>query len=266
MTHGRSRRRRLVAPEHRLGAAVLVAVAVTVVLTAFAARPLLSLLAEDGATPASAAPAAAPATFKDDMDLALARFRGRSIFFTPPPPPPPVVREPVERPPSGPPARYGGPALVAMIGDTAWFADGRRLVVGEDATGSDLRVIETSPPWYARVAWQGGEYTVTLFDRAGAASAVTTPTPPPAQTPAAPPASAASGAAQPPPEPPPENPREPGANDPEPDEPAPVPPEPDPEPGEPEPVPDPQPEPPSEPEPPQPRPQPEPQPSPATPQ
>lgn len=252
MTHGRSRRRRLVAPEHRLGAAVLVAVAVTVVLTAFAARPLLSLLAEDGATPASAAPAAAPATFKDDMDLALARFRGRSIFFTPPPPPPPVVREPVERPPSGPPARYGGPALVAMIGDTAWFADGRRLVVGEDATGSDLRVIETSPPWYARVAWQGGEYTVTLFDRTGASSAVTTPASPP-------PAPASNGAAAPTapgpassrPEPRPEQPQP----DPEPEEPDPSEPPPEPEP-EPAPEPNDPPAPPASPEP-------EPQPSPA---
>lgn len=252
MTHGRARRRRLLAPEHRLGAGVLAGVAATLVLALLAARPVLTLLAESGSAPASAVPAAAPAAFKDDMELAVARFRGRSLFFTPAPPPPPVVRQPVERGPSGPPARYGGPALVAMIGDTAWFADGRRLVVGAEANGGDLRVIETSPPWYARVAWQGGEYTVTLFDRTGASSAVTTPASPP-------PAPASNGAAAPTapgpassrPEPRPEQPQP----DPEPEEPDPSEPPPEPEP-EPAPEPNDPPAPPASPEP-------EPQPSPA---
>lgn len=200
MTRSRRTLRALItlAAEHRLGAAVLAIVVVTAALLLLAIRPLFSLVS----TPAIAhaePPAAAPATFSEDLRLALDRFRGRSLFFipAPPPPPAPVVRDPVERIPPGPPARYGGPALIALMSDVAWFADGRRLAVGDNSDG-DLAVLEISPPWYARVAWAGGEYTVTLFDRTGLTSSITSPS---AAAPSPKPSSSAPSSATRPPEP-----------------------------------------------------------------
>ncbi len=59
-----------------------------------------------------------------------------------------------------------------MINDTVWFADGVRLHTGDPAHGSgNLKVLEISPPWAARVEWEGVEFTVTLFDRSPLLSA-----------------------------------------------------------------------------------------------
>ncbi len=96
----------------------------------------------------------------------LAQFDGRSLFFVPSPPipPPPDLPRPTGPTTPPPPSRYGGPALIALIHDTAWFSDGRRLDAGGEKDGT-LRVIRVEAPWNAVVEWQGVEFTVSLFDR-----------------------------------------------------------------------------------------------------
>ena len=98
----------------------------------------------------------------------LAQLNGRSMFFVPPkPPPPPPPPTPnnessQERPPP-PPSRYGGPKLVAIFYDQAWFSNGERVSVGDEAAG--VEVLELAPPWYARVRWHDVEFTIELFAR-----------------------------------------------------------------------------------------------------
>ena len=62
------------------------------------------------------------------------------------------------------PRTYGGPTLIAIYGDTAFFDDSTRLRVGA-ATLGDVQVLALNPPWSAKVRWRGGEFTVTLFER-----------------------------------------------------------------------------------------------------
>ena len=99
------------------------------------------------------------------------RAVGRSIFWEPaaPPPPPPArverASEPREEPP---PAVYGGPELVAILGDVAWFEGDAVLMAGdepEDSEDASLRVLRTDAPWGARVVWRGVEFDITLFER-----------------------------------------------------------------------------------------------------
>lgn len=100
------------------------------------------------------------------------RVAGRSPFFTPaappPPAPPPRVVEETEEdpgppPPPPPPARYGGPDMIAMMGDVVWFANDKRLRVGEEDSG--VTVVATNPPWKATLLWRGIEFEVPLFER-----------------------------------------------------------------------------------------------------
>lgn len=104
----------------------------------------------------------------DAMDSYVKQFDGRSLFFVPsaPPPPPPAPVINAEATPTAPPppSRYGGPLLIAMVNETAWFDDGRRLKAGADADG-DLRVKNLEAPWAALVEWKGVEFRVSLFDR-----------------------------------------------------------------------------------------------------
>lgn len=100
-----------------------------------------------------------------------AQFTGRSVFFVPSPPPPPRQPEPEVKvveapppPPPPPPATYGGPKLIAMINDEAWFEDGQKLKAGESGKG-DLKIKELRPPWDVAVVWKGIEFSVSLFDR-----------------------------------------------------------------------------------------------------
>lgn len=105
-----------------------------------------------------------------EMAARVEQFRGRSLFFIPGPPPreAPVVIEdrppPVDPGPPPPPSRYAGPAIIAMINETVWFADGRRLTVGADAERG-LRVVRVEPPWRAIVEWSGAEFTVNFFEQ-----------------------------------------------------------------------------------------------------
>jgi hypothetical protein len=51
-----------------------------------------------------------------------------------------------------------------MILDTVWFADGKRLSVGDEAK-DDTEVLEVQAPWDAVLRWKGEKFTVSLFAR-----------------------------------------------------------------------------------------------------
>jgi hypothetical protein len=119
-------------------------------------------------------PVALPAEAGKDLEARMAAYRaqfdGRTMFFTPAKPPPaPVAVAPTPEnngppPPPPPPATYGGPAPIAMIFDTVWFADGKKLKAGDPAEG-DVRVVRLEPPWKAVLDWKGVEFDVKFFER-----------------------------------------------------------------------------------------------------
>ncbi len=107
-----------------------------------------------------------------DRDLATyrERFEGRSLFFRPPAPAvkpapkPPSKKEPDALPPPPLiPMAYGGPVVIAVIGDQVWFKnkDNLRLRVGEEGAG--VKVLASNPPWTVNLAYAGGEYDVPVF-------------------------------------------------------------------------------------------------------
>jgi hypothetical protein len=111
------------------------------------------------------------------------RFNGRSIFFKPKqprkplPPPPPRPTNPTPTPviPSEPraPATYTGPDIVAFVGDTVWFKDGKTINLGQTEDG--IEVLSITAPWSAKIAYAGGEYDVTLFKNTGLAGSLVDP-------------------------------------------------------------------------------------------
>ena len=160
--------------------------------------------------------------FKKSTASAADKVIARAPFYPPKPkvaPPPPA------------PTRYNGPAIIAMVADTVFFADGKRLKAGGPAEDG-ITVISTDAPWSAKLKYNGGEFTVNLFERdpvklnaglggstvppgmAGGAIQKPEPTPPaPASPPAASPAPA-SPAAAPAGTPPPGDPPSPPQGDP----------------------------------------------------
>jgi hypothetical protein len=109
---------------------------------------------------------------EDSLATYQARFDGRSVFFKPPQPPPTTpVRTGIERPIALPPidntpvipSDYTGPTIRALIGDTVWFHGGVRVTAGEEANG--VKVLSVNAPWSAKVAYAGGEYDVSLFEK-----------------------------------------------------------------------------------------------------
>jgi hypothetical protein len=114
----------------------------------------------------------------------IARFNGRSAFFKPiriarPTPPPPPREEVEDLPPPPPPApigpppapsSYTGPALIAIIGNEAWFRNGTRsspvirLQIGEEKDG--LKLVATLEPTMVKVEHRMGTYEIDLFDAA----------------------------------------------------------------------------------------------------
>ncbi len=107
-----------------------------------------------------------------DRDLATYRdrFEGRSLFFRPrapavkPAPTRTSEKEPDEHlPPPAIPKTYGGPIVIAVVGDQVWFKskDNLKLRVGEE--GSGVKVLATNPPWMVKLAYAGGEYDVPIF-------------------------------------------------------------------------------------------------------
>jgi hypothetical protein len=120
----------------------------------------------------------AAASVKDQKDMTaaheaeferyLAQWNGRSLIIKPgsPKPAEPLKVEAESGPPAPPPppATYGGPAIIAMVLDTVWFDDGKRMTVGDEAK-DELEVIQVLAPWDAVVKWKGVEFTVPLFAR-----------------------------------------------------------------------------------------------------
>lgn len=214
----------------RLGGPGITAAAL-IVCAAIAGAMMLPGLATAILTP-SPVPVGLDADAGHDQAARMEGYRrqidGRTMFFVParPPPPPPKVeaRNSEDTKPAlpPPPSTYGGPAPIALIFDTVWFADGQKLKAGDEAKG-DLEVVRLDSPWNAILKWKGVEFTVKVFDRDSVVLKApgqkmaegTPPEPRPAPAPeAAPPAPAAESPAadalpaaveetsQPPPEPP----------------------------------------------------------------
>lgn len=105
--------------------------------------------------------------FKKSFDSHIAQIDGRSLFFTPsaPPPKPVATSEPQDSAPKGPtiPTRYEGPGIIGLGSDFVFFSDGKRVKVGEES--GSVKVKSVQPPWGATLLWEGGEFTVSLFDR-----------------------------------------------------------------------------------------------------
>lgn len=125
---------------------------------------------------APAAPALGTAEINGEIEAhaaALDRYRrmidGRSFYVKPPRPVrrptrpilPTVPDEPEERDET--PTRYGGPEIIALVGDSVWFDNDVRLAVGEQ--DGDLEVVAVRAPWHATLRWKGGEFVEPLFDR-----------------------------------------------------------------------------------------------------
>lgn len=149
------------------GVVALVAVALAAATLLMQAGPLARALFVPSAASADAPSedGARAERFRTAFDGNLAQIDGRSMFFTPPAPPPPARAE-TPRGDTAPraPTRYDGPAIIAMINGSVWFADGRRLAVGGEGD-STLSVLSQNGPWSARVLWQGVEFDVPLFER-----------------------------------------------------------------------------------------------------
>jgi hypothetical protein len=113
----------------------------------------------------------------------IARFNGRSAFFNPIriavplPPPPPRIEDDIpevpdtiiEQGPPPAPANYMGPALIAIIGDEAWFKGSSsgpdtvlRIKIGEESQG--IKVISTAAPSLVTVEHRRGTYPLHLFE------------------------------------------------------------------------------------------------------
>jgi hypothetical protein len=97
----------------------------------------------------------------------VSQFDGRTVFYVPAPPTPVATEEekPEAEPDKTPPApsTYGGPGIIAMINDSIWFDDGKRLTVGESE--GDVKVVRVRAPWEADIAYKGVEFTVKFFER-----------------------------------------------------------------------------------------------------
>ena len=167
--------RTILPPGFRANAAFIVSAACVGTLAVSAFTALVDL------TPAAIAPSADPkdvrafdaqlARHESAIELARARFDGRSLFvmpappYRPPPPPPPMPPEPPPPPkPVTPPApaEYSGPKPMGMIGSTVYFDGIPALSAGQDRDG--LKVISVEPPSHVRVSHRGGTYLVPVWD------------------------------------------------------------------------------------------------------
>jgi hypothetical protein len=102
------------------------------------------------------------------FDGFVAQLNGRSLFWTPSKPGTDatvvVEEDPAEGETSAPPARYDGPAIMAIVLDTVWFADGKKLTMTDDEKDG-IKVISTNAPWEAVLRYRGKEFTVPFFER-----------------------------------------------------------------------------------------------------
>lgn len=119
---------------------------------------------------------AALETHKKNTDLYRERFVGRSIFFVPPAPVVQVARQPVSEdtgppppppppPPPEIPAEYGGPAILALLGDEVHVTGPKVLKLGQEDPSLGLKVLEFVPPWSVKVEWlkKPGNYAVGTY-------------------------------------------------------------------------------------------------------
>lgn len=142
-----------------LGLTVLVLIGVAITVTILQIPSLLS--ARSVPTEVEVAPIASDELkakteqFKKTIAAAGDKVVSRSPFYPPKPkvPPPPPA-----------PTRYTGPAVIGMLSDSVFFADGRRLSIADAADGG-LAVLSISPPWSAQLRYNGAEFTVPLFER-----------------------------------------------------------------------------------------------------
>jgi hypothetical protein len=141
---------------------------VAIAIAALAAWPALLALIGPRVTVPEREAAQAPSEVAGQFTQLRAEIDGRSLFIVPGPPveadpePAPVADTTPREAPK--PTTYGGPSIVAMVNDTVWFRDGKRLVAGAEASG-DLSVVRVNGPWDALVMWKGVEFTVPLFGR-----------------------------------------------------------------------------------------------------
>ncbi|MGD9689244.1 MAG: hypothetical protein AB7K52_00155 [Phycisphaerales bacterium] len=158
--------RQSVSRQRLLGTVALGAMVLAGAVFVYGATPLLGTLVASTGDPAEAVAPEKMTRQQGEFNTLLASA-GEAI----------VAREPwgkvsIGKPtarPSGPPAaptRYAGPAIVGMIADSVWFADGKHVRVGQTAEGfGGVTVLSVDAPWSARVRWMEGEFTVSLFDR-----------------------------------------------------------------------------------------------------
>jgi len=158
--------REMASPAKRLGTITLAVAAAAAVLVIWTALPLLGLLTvstgqqpravADDALASRTEAFAALLTRAHDAVAAREPFGKTRVAARPAPSP--------SRPTT--PSRYGGPTAVAMIENTVWFSDGRKVKLGDSSEASGgLSVLALEPPWNAKVRWMGGEFTISLFDR-----------------------------------------------------------------------------------------------------
>jgi hypothetical protein len=100
------------------------------------------------------------------------------------PDPPPIVRQPIvdagpkepiiTLPPPEPeiPTKYGGPEILALLGDQVHVTGPKTLKLGVEDSSLGLTVLEFVPPWSVKVQWlkkpgnyAPGEYVVEMFQR-----------------------------------------------------------------------------------------------------
>ncbi len=104
------------------------------------------------------------------MDGYVKQIDGRSLFVIPPPFPQkrvesaPIKRDPTPVVVDKGPTSYGGPTISAIINDTVWFGDGKKLKLGDPAK-DDVAVTALDAPWSATLAWKGKDFEVPFFER-----------------------------------------------------------------------------------------------------
>ncbi|HYE61202.1 MAG TPA: hypothetical protein VD997_04330 [Phycisphaerales bacterium] len=125
----------------------------------------------------------------DKTEKYLAQINGRTLFYQPVrvvKEEPKVIEEDKGPPPPPPPTtEYGGSRIIAMVLDTVWFEDGRKMKVGDEEK-DDTVVVSVNSPWDAKLRWKKVEFTVPLFGRdtvvikkeRGSETAAATPEPP----------------------------------------------------------------------------------------
>lgn len=157
---------RLGTPGKVAAAAVVLALVVLVSVVPAFVRALWAPSAETQSSADGDKELAAKA--KEKFPGYLAQIEGRSLFLKPGPP----IKE-TSRPPEDVPAEtdekqkpttYGGPAVIAMMGDSVWFDNGKRMQVGDKREG-DIRVVAVNIPWEATIEWQEVEFKVGLFKK-----------------------------------------------------------------------------------------------------